>query len=68
MIAHIRLGKSRDYAWCGRYVGFHNPRPTIGEADYYEKLEMGLTATICKSCQRSVRAEERRTGKKLVPA
>lgn len=61
VIQHVYLGKSRDHAWCGLYVGFHHPRPAIVESDFRDRREKGLGANICRNCRRSFEAEERRS-------
>lgn len=59
-IWHVRLGESRDRAWCGRYVGFHNPRASIDEGELAARRETGHLASVCGHCLRAIRAAEKR--------
>ena len=60
VIQHVQLGASRDRAWCGRYVGFHNPKPVIPESDFLERRAMRSISSVCGHCRRSFEADERK--------
>lgn len=58
MRTHVYLGRSRDYARCGRYVGFHAGLVAITQERALEQVWTSGTAGLCGSCVRAVAAGE----------
>lgn len=58
IIYHVYLGESDGYAWCGRNVGFHTGLFARREAQLEQAAGEDKVTSYCKSCIRSIAADE----------